>query len=101
MDDMKIMSDGPVIMLLPISNNALTVMYVFTPPPLRGKGLMRALFMTLIRRADDENRDLFLMLSPDEGTDPDRLRAFYESHGFEMGSDDVHMIRRPATGETT
>ena len=95
--DMKIMSDGPVILLLPIMNNALTVMYVYTPPHLRGKGLMHGLFLRLIKRADDEHCDLFLMLSPDEDTDRDRLRAFYERHGFIMGSDDQHMIRRPTT----
>lgn len=94
-DDMKIMSDGPVILLLPIMNDALTVMYVYTPPPLRGKGLMRSLLARLTEWADDESRDLFLMLSPDEDTDIDRLRAFYETIGFEAGSDGIHMIRRP------
>jgi len=93
--EFTIISDGPVILMVPLSENVITIMYVYTPPKMRGQGLMRAKLNALLKRSDDEGFNLFLLLSPDDDTDADRLRAFYESLGFVSGDGSMasHMIR--------
>ena len=59
---------------------------------------MRKMFERRMSWADENGMRLLLLLSPDEGTDRDRLRAFYKQQGFEFGSEhhlDNHAIRVP------
>lgn len=98
MSDMHINSDGPVILSAPIADDCHCVMYIFTPPALRGQDLMRGLFQRHMDWADENGMRLLLILDPEDGVDPARLRKFYEGHGFEFGDrDDLdhHAIRTP------
>lgn len=100
-NEMKIVSESPVILSVPINGEADCIMYIYTPPALRGQGKMRAMFEAHLKWADEAGKRLFLLLSPDDDTDEDRLRAFYESQGFEFGDDrdyDKHAIRMPIEG---
>ena len=97
MNEMTVISDGPVILTVPINPDTHCIMYVYTPPNLRGKGLMQSMFSEHMRWADKNEKRMFLLLSPDPDTDPARLRSFYEKHGFEFGEDhmDNHAVRIP------
>ena len=73
-------------------------MYVFTPVHLRGTGLMRKMFAERMEWADNHDMRLLLLLSPDDDTDKDRLKAFYERHHFEFGEGHAisdHAVRLP------
>ena len=101
LNEMTVISDGPVILSVPINDEAHCIMYIYTPPKSRGQGLMRKMFEEHMRWADETGRRFFLLLSPDIDTDEDRLRAFYEEQGFEFGEDyphDKHAIRLPKEG---
>ena len=100
MNELVVISDGPVILSLPIADDCHCIMYVYTPPAMRGRGLMRTMFEARMKWADDNDKRLLLLLSPDDDTDRERLRAFYEGQGFEFGSDypiDNHAVRVPAS----
>ena len=85
MNEMTVTSDGPVILSVPIADDCHCILYVFTPAHLRGKGLMSKMFADRMEWADQNDMRLLLLLSPDDDTDKDRLRAFYEEHHFEFG----------------
>mgnify|MGYP000745960387 CR=1 FL=1 len=85
MNEMTVTSDGPVILSVRLTDDCHCILYVFTPPHLRGTGLMRKMFGERMAWADKRDMRLLLLLSPDDDTDKERLRAFYEEHGFEFG----------------
>ena len=98
MNEMTVISDGPVILSVPIAPDCHCIMYVFTPVHLRGTGLMRKMFSDRMEWADQNDMRLLLLLSPDENTDKDRLKAFYEQHHFEFGEMHAvsdHAVRLP------
>lgn len=86
----NIYAQTPVVMVEPQETYDL-IAYIYTPPELRGQGLMRKLWKDTI--LPDVTRNLFLVFSPDEGTDPLRLQQFYESIGFEFHSDGTYAVR--------
>lgn len=87
-DEMTVISDGPVILTIPINPEAIYILYVFTPIKARGQGLMKAMFDKYLAEADKNEKNLFMTFKPDAGTDQKRLKKFYQSRGFEFGKDD-------------
>ena len=81
-----IYSTGPVIITID-QGEYIALAQIYTPPALRGKGLMRTLLTEEFLPA--VKKDIYLAFDPDteDGTDPSRLRAFYESLGFEFHAD--------------
>jgi len=86
----KFYASSPVVMI-EAEDYFDVVVYIYTPPKLRGQGLMRKLWEEEVLPA--VTRNLFLIFQPDEGTDPARLRKFYEGLGFHFDEEGAVAIR--------
>ena len=67
---------------------------VKTPSDSRNRGGATALFGKITRYADENGLKLRLNLLPDEDTDQDRLKSFYEKFGFKS-TRGIEMVRMP------
>lgn len=66
-----------------------------TPEGLRGQGSARAALTKLLDEADEKGKTVTLDATPlDDKTDPEKLKDFYKSLGFEEG-ENGQMIREP------
>jgi len=62
---MHITADSPVILMMPLEDKIFAIIYIYTPPELRGQGLMAKMFEKKMKWADDNNIRMPLCLNLD------------------------------------
>lgn len=69
---------------------------MYSPDPLRGQGIQRGLMEQVCADADAEGVTLRTKITPVDGTDRDRLVAFFADLGFKANpADRAMMVRSP------
>ena len=85
--DNYIISKGPVIYMDPQEKFTL-IAHIYTPPELRGKGLMRELVENeLMPKLKKEGLPVMVFNTPEKKCMENKLLGFWESQGFEFSND--------------